>query len=343
VKRKVGWPQVKMTHLYSCSSSFSIACYIYVASLFFFQAALAIPGGIAAFGNAPQAVIPAVVIILAMGLINAYTFSLIGRVCAITGATSYGQAWEMSVGKRGAGIVAFVCTFKPALGNLAYSMILADAFKPLLETVAGLDWSRTKTLWIITVLLIWPLCLLKNLKVLAPFSILGLIGMVLIIFVTTLRYFDGTYDPSSPNERFIEDLSPDMQPKFGTVGISGLWNAQVLTLVCMLATAYVAHYNAPRFYIELKNNTLKRYNTVVTISYIASATFYVVSEYPSAGSMLFIVRRQNFGYSLLAGLIMSIFAPASLTFDNLSIAAIKGPGCDWIPNFWSSLVQLYPQ
>ena len=243
----------------------------------FYQAALAIPGGIAAFGNSPKAIFPAMVVIVLMGFINAYTFSLIGRVCIITGATSYGQAWELSVGKRGSKIVAFVCTFKPALGNLAYSMILADAFKPLLETLFGLHWSRTKVLWVITTLLIWPLCLLKNLKVLAPFSILGLIGMIFIMLSVCFRYFDGTYNESSPNERFINDIPPDYQPLFGNE--THIRNVHVLTFICMLATAYVAHYNAPRFYMELKDNTIHRYNTVVGISYTASALFYLVSTF----------------------------------------------------------------
>jgi len=31
----------------------------------------------------------------------------------------------------------------------------------------------------------------------------------------------------------------------------------------MLSTAYLAHYNAPKYYVELKDNTIKRYNQVV--------------------------------------------------------------------------------
>jgi len=34
-------------------------------------------------------------------------------------------------------------------------------------------------------------------------------------------------------------------------------------LLCMLSTAYLAHYNAPKYYVELKDNTIKRYNQVV--------------------------------------------------------------------------------
>ena len=48
----------------------------------------------------------------------------------------------------------------------------------------------------------------------------------------------------------------------------------MLVLVCMLFEAYVAHYNAPRFYTELKDHTIPRFRTVVTYAYGASALIY---------------------------------------------------------------------
>ena len=50
---------------------------------------LSLPAGIAAFGDAPSAAIPAVGLVAAIGTISAYGFSLIGRVCSYTGARSY--------------------------------------------------------------------------------------------------------------------------------------------------------------------------------------------------------------------------------------------------------------
>ena len=35
----------------------------------------------------------------------------------------------------------------------------------------------------------------------------------------------------------------------------------------MLSTAYIAHYNAPKFYRELENNTIPRLNKVVAASF----------------------------------------------------------------------------
>lgn len=38
----------------------------------------------------------------------------------------------------------------------------------------------------------------------------------------------------------------------------------------MLSTAYEAHFNAPLFYRELKNNTVPRYSKMVSTSFLAS-------------------------------------------------------------------------
>jgi len=42
----------------------------------------------------------------------------------------------------------------------------------------------------------------------------------------------------------------------------------------MLSTAYMAHFNAPKFYSELKNNTIPRYLTVVSASFAISIALF---------------------------------------------------------------------
>ena len=83
---------------------------------------LSLPAGIAAFGDAPGAVIPAVALIIAIGMVSAYGFSLIGRVCSLTGARSYREAWEKSVGPSTSVLPAATCTFKTFVAILSYSV-----------------------------------------------------------------------------------------------------------------------------------------------------------------------------------------------------------------------------
>lgn len=126
-------------------------------------------------------------------------------------------------------------------------MILADTFTSLFETI-GWNLSRSTSLLLVTFTALLPLCLLKNLKVLSPFSVVGTVVFFFVAIVMGIRYFDGSYD--AENGYFVDDLPENMKPSFGTVGFRGAFTPNVLVLVCMLFEAYVAHYNAPRFYTE---------------------------------------------------------------------------------------------
>jgi len=232
---------------------------------------LSLPAGVASFGNAPSAMIPAAILISCIGAISGYCFSLIGRVCAMTGAKTYRSAWDKTVGESTSFLPAASCTFKTLSATLAYSMILADTFTALLKPfIPAID--RTKALWGVTVTILLPLCLLKNLSSLAPFSLLGIIGMAYTAVAMSIRYFGGDY--ALPLGKFLASVSPDFQPSFGSLGASGIFNPNAFILVCMLSTAYMSHFNAPKFYVELKNNTIRRYNTVVATSFATSIAIF---------------------------------------------------------------------
>lgn len=233
---------------------------------------LSLPAGIACFGNAPSAILPSSILIAVIGAISAYGFSLIGRVCAETGARSYREAWEKTVGSSTSWITAASSTFNCLIANLAYSMILADTFKNLLSGFFGIEMSRTNVLLAVTLIILTPLCLMKNLSSLAPFSLLGIMGMAYTIVAMAMRYFDGSY---ATGGKFLADIADDLQPKFGDLGALSALSSKTLILICMLSTAYMAHFNAPKFYIELKNRTIKRYNVVVTSSFGISIAIFI--------------------------------------------------------------------
>jgi len=233
---------------------------------------LSLPAGIAAFGDAPSAAIPAALLIAAIGAIAGYNFSLLGRLCAMTGATSYKGAWEKSVGANTAWIPGLSCVVKTFLATIAYSMVLGDTFKSLTSTV-GLNISREKCMIGLTLTVILPLCLLKNLSSLAPFSLLGIIGMLYTALAMTVRFLDGSY--SDPTSGFAADVADSLKPSMGTKGASAVFSANALILICMLSTANMAHFNAPKFYLELEDNTIKRWNTVVGTSFAISIVFFI--------------------------------------------------------------------
>jgi hypothetical protein len=167
----------------------------------------------------------------------AYEFQLIGKVCSITMSRTFRGVWQDTVGDRGALAVSYVNMVKPALGNLSCSMILADTVRSLIGS-AGWDVSRNSVLGMVTLVGILPLCLLKNLDALAPFSAVGTAGVLLTAVCMGIRYFDGSYDPLQ-NGRFVKDLPDDLRPLFGHY--NGAWTGEVLVFVAMIYEAFVAH------------------------------------------------------------------------------------------------------
>lgn len=232
---------------------------------------LSLPAGIAAFGDAPSAAIPAAILITTIGAIAAYNFSLLGRLCAITGATSYRGAWEKTVGESTAWIPGSSCVIKTFFAVLAYSLVLGDTFSALFKTV-GLTVSREVSLIGLTLTVLLPLCLLKDLSSLAPFSLAGIAGMLYTAVAMAIRYFDKSYAPSSV---LAMDVAESLRPVIGTKGASAVFSSNAFILICMLSTAFMAHFNAPKFYLELEDNTIARWNTVVFTSFSVAILFFI--------------------------------------------------------------------
>lgn len=229
---------------------------------------LSLPYGIAVYGNAPGAVLPATLLIAAMGLISAYTFGMIGRVCQATNTQSYSDAWDATVGKSTSGLIAFSCFFDCFAGCLSYSMILADTFVNLLA-YGGVGITRTQSLLGVTGLVLTPLCFLKNLSSLAPFSLVGILGMLYTFVAMAIRYTGGAYAIGGAYRQTALTA-----PLFGSVGAAGAWSPKALILTCMLSNAYIAHFNAPKFLKELKNNTMARFHQVIGWSFGVSVLLY---------------------------------------------------------------------
>jgi amino acid permease len=306
---------------------------------------LSLPAGVAAFGNSAAAAPPAVALIAVMGLLSANGFSTMGRVCCYTGATSYTDAWSRTVGTKTRWIPAASTTLKTSMACLAYSMVLADT----VCSIAG-STQRTPMLLALTGVVLLPLCWLKDLASLAPFSLLGVVGMAGTGLAMTKRYWDGSYQvnaatSSSSSSSLLQSVSANLQPKFGTDTWKSVLHPNSLILVCMLSTAYMAHFNAPKvgsvafarfifavlllpfshshkhthffclythtkFYNELQNNTMTRFNTVVAISFLFS--IIIMAGITASGFL-------TFG-SACSGLVLNNYSPKDVLMGASRVA-----------------------
>ena len=121
--------------------------------------------------------------------IGAYTFMIIARVFKMMGTTSYADAWDQTRGIKTVWIIASSAALECFAGNLSYSMILADSIRDLLSIVT----TRTRSLIGVMTLVLLPLCLVKNLTMLASSSLLGIMGMAYTSFAIGIRHFVGAY------------------------------------------------------------------------------------------------------------------------------------------------------
>lgn len=105
----------------------------------------------------------------------------------------------------------------------------------LLATV-GIQLSREQTLFGVTGLVLVPLCLLKDLSSLAPFSLLGIMGMAYTAIAMAVRFFGGDYRAGG---RFFKDVVVSSKPLFGNKGAMSVFSPSSFILISMLSTAYM--------------------------------------------------------------------------------------------------------
>lgn len=226
---------------------------------------LSLSGGIALFADTPSASISAVCWVIVLGAVLGYFCFLIGKICETTRSTTYREAWERSVGRRGGTAVAVVNALDPLLGIFANASIMAQSLHSVLEGV-DVHWTVVESLLLITVVALLPLCLMKNLSALAPFSAIGVVAVLFALTVMVLRYLDGSYQPGGV---FYDDLSPDMKPSFGSRNRP--WSTEALPFVCMVYTSFDMHYNTPRYYAELRDASGPRFGKAVVCSFAAGS------------------------------------------------------------------------
>lgn len=195
--------------------------------------ALSLCNGVALCADKPTALLSATFWIVVMGAAFGYYCWLIAKVCQLTGRHTYRGIWQETVGHRGSMAVSVANALKAALADLAYASILSDTLCSLFAAV-GLRVPRDACLLLITAFGILPLCLLKDLHVLAPFSVVGTGGVVFTAAAMAYRYFDGSYQPGG---RYYDDIQPAYQPHFGSTDRS--WTTAMLPFVCMVYEAYV--------------------------------------------------------------------------------------------------------
>lgn len=292
---------------------------------------LALAAGVAAFSGSPLALLPSLAILLAVGAASAYTFSTIARVGAATGGSTYKETWAKVFGEKTAFITDATTIFMCACAGLSYSIIIGDSFASIAKLAGFTGVFASPNAWIIflSTCVLLPLSLLRDLSALAIGSVIGTAGTLYTALFVFLRLFDKSYQVGG---KFNLAIAESMRPVFSApTAARPLFNPSMFVLVSMLASAFLAHYNAPKFYNELEapadgSPKLGRFNFVVAAAFGAAAA---LMGSVMAGGFL------TFGSSA-NGLILNNYA----TSDPLAFLARLGIGMSIIFSYPLNFVGL---
>lgn len=196
-------------------------------------------------------VVPFLIGITFMGILNAYTFFLLGWCCRATGARSFGELWSKTFGQQSAWLADLSVMLNNGLACLAYCVLTGDFLsKALAGLLPGLPFlhARGADLGLVAVMLLIPLSLLKDM---APLRFSSLAGLAATLYGFSLvvggcANMGGIFDLAGPVQKNIFPLRVDF-----------------FASLALFSSAFMAHYNSPKFYADLQDNSLPRFGKLV--------------------------------------------------------------------------------
>mmetsp|Transcript_31097 Transcript_31097/g.72214 ORF Transcript_31097/g.72214 Transcript_31097/m.72214 type:complete len:337 (+) Transcript_31097:2-1012(+) len=157
---------------------------------------------------------------------------------------------------------------------LSYAIVIGDSFSRILHYfgIVGIFTSRQVSLVSVMVVVLVPLCMQKDLSILSYTSLLGLIFEVFVVCFMQVRYLDGSY---APGGQFYGAIDEVYVPNFED-GVD-YWGTSITTFVLLgtLSNAYIAHYNAPKFFSQMRTRTVNQFNSVITLAFVFSLSIYL--------------------------------------------------------------------
>jgi len=182
---------------------------------------------------------------------------------------------------------------------------------------------------LLSVFVLLPLSLLRDLSSLAIGSVIGNLGTLYTSLFMLLRLVDGSYKAGG---KFALAIAESARPVFVAPSAARpLINPAIFVLVSMLSSAFLAHYNAPKFYKELQapadgSSKLKSFNMVCAYAFGGAAL--LMGSVMCTGFLTFGASSQ--------GLILNNYA----TSDSLAFLARVGIGASIIFSYPLNFVGL---
>ncbi|XP_055530400.1 putative sodium-coupled neutral amino acid transporter 11 [Wyeomyia smithii] len=193
-------------------------------------------------------------LLVIVAVITDYSLILMVRCGHLSGRFSYPGVMEAAYGKGGYYLLSLLQFMYPFLAMISYNVVVGDTLSKVLVRFVP-SWGnsmgavRFGVVLVVTVFVIIPLCLYKNVSRLAKASFLSLACVIIILIAVIYKLLAGDYSvvPDTPESwRFAHgDLIP-------AVGI--------------MAFAFMCHHNTFLVYQSMRNATLERWVKVTHLS-----------------------------------------------------------------------------
>jgi amino acid permease len=188
-----------------------------------------------------------------MGVLSALGFLAIGHTCHSTGARTYREAWQRTVG-RYEGIVDVVILFECSITMVSFMILIIDYLGVIGDTLLSLPNNRAISALVVTVPVLVPLSLQPQLTNLRFSSFFGNCAVTYIVTYVIMECVGWNVSIA------LEHL--------GEAGFLGRERRGIFRATSMMASAYIAHYNAPFIYAELASHP-KQWQGFVTSAVVS--------------------------------------------------------------------------
>jgi len=227
------------------------------------------------------------VLILLLATWAIYNFYTITETCRLLKANSYDDCWGKSISMKTKWIIQGVVSFAPFIGIIANTIVLTDIFTSVLQSIGGyfamIANARNYVTILLCTLIIYPLCSLKDLSSMKSTSLFGLIGNVVSMIALGIRAYDksyllgGLYAASTTTASTLPTSAATAAIQLTTSIAKDSVVFQWAVFASLLSYCYVTHYNAPRYYIEIRDNSSKSILTMTSLAYLGAAIIYMGS------------------------------------------------------------------
>ena len=212
------------------------------------------------YGASLSGIVPSFVICMIIGTLSAFTFSLLGLLCAESRTDTYRQVCERYLGPRWGVAVDVILSMYALPTCIGYCVFTCDCMQVMLVEIfpdahSSFLTSRAFIAIIITIFILIPLCSFSKIQSLTFTSILGL-GAILYCYIFVATDLAEHSDVIATNVKSHLWLPPSGSP-LGLFPIANIY-----------AACFLVQYNSPKFYFELRKPSAKRF---VLLSFVASA------------------------------------------------------------------------